>query len=158
MPRISPHAPKLIIFVLDIRTKISTINAHSCTATSCGESTQRIHSDGFLNLIQFLSPLVLHKLFEKRASIALASFSVGELVASGGGRIQPLTTPCATALAIVVMVIIHLHIATICTPIGAAGTTGELGLLIQLDSFLDIDLFHSVFPFEVEICPAIPCR
>ena len=49
------------------------------------------------------------------------------------------------------MVVIHLHMATLCTPIGTTGTAGELDLLIQLDSFLDIDLFHSDFPFEVSV-------
>ena len=49
------------------------------------------------------------------------------------------------------MVVVHLHVTTVCTPIGAAGTAGELDLLIQLDSFLNIDLFHSDFPFDVSI-------
>ena len=79
----------------------------------------------------------------------LAPSSVGELVASGSGGTQPLTLPRAAAGAVIVMVVVHLHVAAVAAVVGAAGTAGELGLLIQFDSFLDIDLFHSDFPFEV---------
>lgn len=95
---------------------------------------------------------------EKGADIGCRPvFLVGELIASRSGRIQPLTAPSATALAVVVMVIIHLHVAAVGATIGTAGTAGELDLLVRLDRFLYIDLFHSIFPFKVEICPAIPC-
>ena len=49
------------------------------------------------------------------------------------------------------MVVVHLHVAAVGTTIGTTGTAGELDLLIQLDSFLNIDLFHSDFPFEVSV-------
>ena len=91
------------------------------------------------------------QIFEKRAGSMPAPFSVGELIASGSRRIQPLAAPCTTTLTIIVMVVIHLHVAAVRTTIGTTGAAGELDLLIQLDSFLDIDLFHSDFPFEVSI-------
>ena len=75
---------------------------------------------------------------------------VGELVAGGSRGTQPLALPRATASTVVVMVVIHLHVAAVAAVVGAAGATGELGLLIHLDSFLDIDLFHSDFPFIVK--------
>lgn len=73
---------------------------------------------------------------------------IGELIAGRGGGIEPLTTASTAALAIVVMVVVHLHVPAVRTPISATGTAGELDLLIQLDSFLDIDLFHSDFSFQ----------
>ena len=80
------------------------------------------------------------------------SFSLErEVGASRSGRTQPLAFVITATRTIVVMVVIHLHMATLCTPIGTTGTAGELDLLIQLDSFLDIDLFHSDFPFKVNI-------
>lgn len=72
---------------------------------------------------------------------------VGELVAGGSGGTQPLTFPGAAAGAIVVMVVVHLHVATVAAVVGAADAARELGLLIPLDDFLDDDLFHSDFPF-----------
>lgn len=74
---------------------------------------------------------------------------IREVGARRSGRSQPTTLVRTAASAVIVMVIVHLHVTTVCTPIGTAGTAGELDLLIQLDSFLDIDLFHSDFPFEV---------
>lgn len=71
---------------------------------------------------------------------------VGELVAGGSGGTQPLTFPGAAAGAVVVMVIVHLHVATVAAVVGAAGAARELGLLVPLGDFLD-DLFHSDFPF-----------
>ena len=78
-------------------------------------------------------------------------FSVGELMTGGSGRAQPLTLPRTTASAVIVVVVVHLHIAAVSATIGATGTARELGLLIQLDSFLVFDLFHSDFPFKLSI-------
>ena len=69
----------------------------------------------------------------------------------GSGGAQPLTLPRTTASTVIVVVVVHLHIAAVSAMIGATGTARELGLLIQLDSFLDFDLFHSDFPFKVSI-------
>lgn len=76
---------------------------------------------------------------------------IREVGARRSGRSQPTTFVRTAASAVIVMVIVHLHVAAVCTPIGTTGAAGELGLLIQLDSFLDIDLFHFDFPFKVNI-------
>ena len=74
---------------------------------------------------------------------------VREVGARRSGRSQPTTLVRTAAGAVIVMVVVHLHVTAVCTPIGATGAAGELDLLIQLDSFLDINLFHSDFPFKV---------
>jgi len=65
------------------------------------------------------------------------------------GRSQPTPLVRTASGTVVVMVVLHLHVAAVRTPIRTAGTTGEFGFLIQLNSFLDIDLFHYDFPFIV---------
>lgn len=57
-------------------------------------------------------------------------------------RAEPLSTIGTPPFAIVVVVVIHLHIAAICTPIGTASSAGERSGLISLDDFLNFVLFH----------------
>ena len=82
---------------------------------------------------------------------AAPSYLVGEFITCASRRIQPFTTPGTATFSVIVVVIVHLHVAAVCAAVGAANTTRELDLLIQLDGFLDIDLFHSDFPFEVSV-------
>lgn len=77
---------------------------------------------------------------------------IGELVAGRGRGTQPLTLPRAAAGAVIVMVVVHFHVATVATVVGAAGATGELCFLVPFNNFLDVLLIHDFVSFVNVVC------
>ena len=73
-------------------------------------------------------------------------------MASGSGGTQPLTLPRAAAGAVIVMVVVHFHVATVAAVVGAAGATGELCFLVLLNNFLDVLLIHDFVSFVNVVC------
>lgn len=72
---------------------------------------------------------------------------VREFIARRGRRTQPLTLPCTTTGSVIVVIIVHFHVAAITAVVCATCATGEFCVLVLLDNFFGVHLIHYNLPF-----------